>query len=191
MRRRAGARPRCSLVFEAKPRARADVRVTPASGERLRPDLARSAARSAGEPLRRASGSRPAGNALCRRAANGQRIGSMRTGLPEDAMPDDKSKRGSPDNKRLNKSEPYEVAYAKSKRAGAARKSASTSKTATSSTAKRASKSAAPAMKRANTAPRPSPARRWRVAPRIRPSRRRRSRTRRRGRCARPTPSTC
>ena len=41
-------------------------------------------------------------------------------------MPDDKSKRGSPDNKRLNKSEPYEVAYAKSKRAGAARtKSAS------------------------------------------------------------------
>ena len=43
-------------------------------------------------------------------------------------MPDDKSKRGSPDNKRLNKSEPYEVAYAKSKRAGAARKSASTSK---------------------------------------------------------------
>ena len=73
-------------------------------------------------------------------------------------MPDDKSKRGSPDSKRLNKSEPYEVAYAKSKRAGAARKSASkSSKTATSSTAKRASKSAAPAMKRANTAPRRKP----------------------------------
>ena len=35
-------------------------------------------------------------------------------------MADDKTKRGSPDNKRLNKSEPYEVAYAKSKRAKAA-----------------------------------------------------------------------
>ena len=35
-------------------------------------------------------------------------------------MPDDKSKRGSPDNRRLNKSEPYEVAYAR-KKAGAAR----------------------------------------------------------------------
>ena len=30
-------------------------------------------------------------------------------------MPDDKSKRGSPDNKRLNKSEPYEMAYARKK----------------------------------------------------------------------------
>ena len=30
-------------------------------------------------------------------------------------MADDKTKRGSPDSKRLNKSEPYEVAYAKSK----------------------------------------------------------------------------
>jgi hypothetical protein len=112
---------------------------------------------------------------------NGQRIGSMRTELPEDAMPDDKSKRGSPDNKRLNKSEPYEVAYAKSKRAGAARKSASktASKTSTKSAsktasktaskgnggsarragaaAKRPSKSAAPAMKRANAAPRRLP----------------------------------
>ena len=40
-------------------------------------------------------------------------------------MADDKTKRGSPDNKRLNKSEPYEVAYAKSKRAkGAAAKTA-------------------------------------------------------------------
>jgi len=37
-------------------------------------------------------------------------------------MADDKSKRGSPDNKRLNKSEPYEMAYAKSKRASPARK---------------------------------------------------------------------
>ena len=35
-------------------------------------------------------------------------------------MADDKTKRGSPDNKRVNKSEPYEVAYAKSKRAKAA-----------------------------------------------------------------------
>jgi len=63
-------------------------------------------------------------------------------------MPDDKSKRGSPDNKRLNKSEPYEVAYARSKRAGA-RKSASKSSSgaskstgrASSSTGKRAAKS--------------------------------------------------
>ena len=39
-------------------------------------------------------------------------------------MADDKTKRGSPDNKRLNKSEPYEVAYAKSKRAKAAKKAA-------------------------------------------------------------------
>ena len=36
-------------------------------------------------------------------------------------MADDKSKRGSPDNKRLNKSEPYEVAYAKSKSAKSAK----------------------------------------------------------------------
>lgn len=74
-------------------------------------------------------------------------------------MPDDKSKRGSPDNKRLNKSEPYEVAYAKSKRAGAARKSASGGGTArrAGTAAKRPAKSAAPAMKRANTAPRRQP----------------------------------
>ena len=30
-------------------------------------------------------------------------------------MSDDKTKRGSPDNKRLNKGEPYEVAYARKK----------------------------------------------------------------------------
>jgi len=99
-------------------------------------------------------------------------------------MPDDKSKRGSPDNKRLNKSEPYEVAYARSKRAGSASKSTSTGagrgtskRTATSSgssasksrdsrgaaraadsAAKRTSKWAGPAMKRANAAPRRQPA---------------------------------
>ena len=39
-------------------------------------------------------------------------------------MADDKTKRGSPDNKRLNKSEPYEVAYAKSMRRAAAKKAA-------------------------------------------------------------------
>ena len=40
-------------------------------------------------------------------------------------MADDKTRRGSPDNKRLNKSEPYEVAYARRKAAGgAARKAA-------------------------------------------------------------------
>jgi len=48
-------------------------------------------------------------------------------------MPDDKTKRGSPDNKRLNKSEPYEVAYARKKAktargAGAASKRAGTAK---------------------------------------------------------------
>ena len=47
-------------------------------------------------------------------------------------MADDKTKRGSPDNKRLNKSEPYEVAYAKSKRA----------KAAAAKTAKKSAKSA-------------------------------------------------
>jgi Hemerythrin HHE cation binding domain len=54
-------------------------------------------------------------------------------------MADDKTKRGSPDNKRLNKSEPYEVAYAKSKRAKAGAKK--TAKTATK-TAKKAGKKA-------------------------------------------------
>ena len=96
-------------------------------------------------------------------------------------MADDKTKRGSPDNKRLNKSEPYEVAYAKSKRAKAtasktAKKSAkkATTRSASSraapaagsrarkassrSTSSRASstsraKSASPAMKRTNAAP--------------------------------------
>jgi hemerythrin superfamily protein len=46
----------------------------------------------------------------------------MRTQTQEEVMADDKGKRGSPDNKRLNKSEPYEVAYARSKRAGATSK---------------------------------------------------------------------
>ena len=50
-------------------------------------------------------------------------------------MADDKTKRGSPDNKRLNKSEPYEVAYAKAKRAKAA-----TAKTAKKSAKKVATK---------------------------------------------------
>jgi hypothetical protein len=80
-------------------------------------------------------------------------------------MADDKSKRGSPDNKRLNKGEPYEVAYAKAKRAGA--KGASSAKRATG--AKRASgakkaghgslrkTAAAPAMKRTRAAPRRTP----------------------------------
>jgi hypothetical protein len=87
-------------------------------------------------------------------------------------MADDKTKRGSPDNKRLNKSEPYEVAYAKSKRAKAAtakatKKSAkSAAKTAAKKSAKKATgtasprtssttraKSASPAMKRTNAAP--------------------------------------
>jgi hemerythrin superfamily protein len=79
-------------------------------------------------------------------------------------MADDKTKRGSPDNKRLNKSEPYEVAYAKSKRAKAAtakstKKSAQKSaKKATGASTSRSSptsraKSASPAMKRTNAAP--------------------------------------
>ena len=53
-------------------------------------------------------------------------------------MADDKTKRGSPDSKRLNRSEPYEMAYAKSDRASSARKAAATNG------------SASPAMKRAN-----------------------------------------
>jgi hypothetical protein len=87
-------------------------------------------------------------------------------------MADDKTKRGSPDNKRLNKSEPYEVAYAKSK---AAKKSAkktakkaakkvptrsasARAKPAAGSRARKApstsrAKSASPAMKRTNAAP--------------------------------------
>jgi len=82
-------------------------------------------------------------------------------------MADDKTKRGSPDNKRLNKSEPYEVAYAKSKRAkSTASKTAKTSakkatKTATKTLAKKTpakkattrAKSASPAMKRTNATP--------------------------------------
>ena len=90
-------------------------------------------------------------------------------------MADDKTKRGSPDSKRLNKSEPYEVAYAKSKRAKAAasktaKKSAkkSAKKATTRSASSRAApaagsrarktstpraKSASPAMKRTNAAP--------------------------------------
>ena len=63
-------------------------------------------------------------------------------------MADDKTKRGSPDNKRLNKSEPYEVAYAKSKRAkGAASKTAKKSaKTSAKKAATRSGSSrAAPA----------------------------------------------
>ena len=53
-------------------------------------------------------------------------------------MADDKTKRGSPDSKRLNRSEPYEMAYAKSDRASSARKAAA------------GNGSASPAMKRAN-----------------------------------------
>jgi hemerythrin HHE cation binding domain-containing protein len=90
----------------------------------------------------------------------------------EHQMADDKTKRGSPDNKRLNKSEPYEVAYAKSKRAKAAKKGAkksakkATPRSATSRAApaagsrtrksaspSRAKKSASPAMKRTNAQP--------------------------------------
>jgi hypothetical protein len=88
-------------------------------------------------------------------------------------MADDKTKRGSPDNKRLNKSEPYEVAHAKSKRAKTAK--AATAKTAKKSAKKSAkkatgtsssrssptsrAKSASPAMKRTNAAPARKPAR--------------------------------
>ena len=63
-------------------------------------------------------------------------------------MADDKTKRGSPDNKRLNKSEPYEVAYAKSKRAKAA-----TSKTAKTSAKDAAKKATTRARRRARHRP--------------------------------------
>ncbi len=75
-------------------------------------------------------------------------------------MADDKTKRGSADRKRLNMSEPYEVAYAKSDRASSARKAMLASsltragagapmKKASSSSAGSA-RSASPAMKRTN-----------------------------------------
>jgi Hemerythrin HHE cation binding domain len=85
-------------------------------------------------------------------------------------MADDKTKRGSPDNKRLNKSEPYEVAYAKSKRAKptASKTAKKAEKKATTTSAKKTSakktsakkattraKSASPAMKRTNATPTP------------------------------------
>jgi hypothetical protein len=76
-------------------------------------------------------------------------------------MADDKTKRGSPDSKRLNRSEPYEMAYARSDRASSARKAAATNGSARAGTtgtrAKKASsasagsaRSASPAMKRTN-----------------------------------------
>ena len=72
-------------------------------------------------------------------------------------MADDKSKRGSPDNKRLNKSEPYEMAYARRKAAGktgvAAKKSAATAATQ----AGKARPSAARAKPDGGSAPRPTP----------------------------------
>ena len=105
-------------------------------------------------------------------------------------MPDDKSKRGSPDNKRLNKSEPYEVGYARSKRAGARksatryqrrrrrRRAAPHGRAPPEHGARKArrqrvvatrrgagSKSAAPAMKRANAAPRRQPGTAARATP--------------------------
>jgi hemerythrin-like domain-containing protein len=82
-------------------------------------------------------------------------------------MADDKTKRGGSDSKRLNRSEPYEMAYAKSKRASPERKAmaaqgakrASSASTRAPSAGKRAKKaapapaakrSASPAMKRSN-----------------------------------------
>lgn len=86
-------------------------------------------------------------------------------------MADDKTKRGSPDTKRLNKSEPYEVAYAKSKRAktsaqktpgksaqkattrSAASLAAPAAGTRTRKSSSSRPKSASPAMKRTNAEP--------------------------------------
>jgi hypothetical protein len=88
-------------------------------------------------------------------------------------MADDKSKRGSPDNRRLNKSEPYEMAYARSKKrasaagkstrapgtthGGAAKSNGNGAARRTGTAVKQASKSAAPAMKRARATPRKPP----------------------------------
>jgi len=95
-------------------------------------------------------------------------------------MADDKTRRGSPDSKRLNKSEPYEMAYATSKRASPARKAAAQNgsaravvagtrarKAAPSTTpASRAKSSASPAMKRTNEGAAPPAAKRaTRAAP--------------------------
>jgi hemerythrin superfamily protein len=50
--------------------------------------------------------------------------------IQENSMADDKTQRGSPDNKRLNRSEPYEVAYARKKAKAAGRASGKRSATA-------------------------------------------------------------
>jgi hypothetical protein len=104
--------------------------------------------------------------------------GAFRTPYPEEeTMADDKTKRGSPDSKRLNKSEPYELAYARSKRASPARKAAANGSARASSSGTRAqasssaasttrAKSASPAMKRANAGATPAAAKRTtRAAP--------------------------
>ena len=70
-------------------------------------------------------------------------------------MADDKTKRGSPDNKRLNKNEPYEVTYAKSKKTNA-KKTAAKKTTASSAPAKKAAKQA-PAAKKAAKRAAPNP----------------------------------
>jgi hypothetical protein len=46
----------------------------------------------------------------------------------EETMADDKTKRGSPDSKRLNKSEPYEMAYARKKAKAAGKRSGTAAK---------------------------------------------------------------
>ncbi|MGZ5725428.1 MAG: hemerythrin domain-containing protein [Caldimonas sp.] len=66
-------------------------------------------------------------------------------------MADDKSKRGSPDSKRPNRGEPYEVAYARSKRAATVKKAAAKKSPA------RAAKAGAATRR---TAPVPRPAKR-------------------------------
>ena len=94
-------------------------------------------------------------------------------------MADDKTKRGSADRKRLNMSEPYEVAYAKSDRASSARKAmlATASKRAsvTGARAKKTSssagsaRSASPAMKRTNAGAAPPAAKKASTRPAPKP----------------------
>jgi hypothetical protein len=63
-------------------------------------------------------------------------------------MADDKTKRGSPDNKRLNKSEPYEMAYARKKAKAAAKRAGAPAKKASRPTGKPRTAAAPAARKR-------------------------------------------
>ncbi|HEX2539895.1 MAG TPA: hemerythrin domain-containing protein [Caldimonas sp.] len=68
-------------------------------------------------------------------------------------MADDKTKRGSPDSKRLNRSEPYEMAYARSERASRGRKAEANDAWRAKPAGARATKAASAAAKSSRAAP--------------------------------------